>query len=101
MHFRDPDVRSEFADRHVLGAIALDVLVLRDVLASGEVVERPAIHRTGETPFHAGAERIDVLSVELVGPGRLLVVLRSHRAEHSRRLVEKRRAAFLQGILDH
>ena len=72
-----------------------------DVHVVRHVIQRPAIHRAGETPLHAGAVRIDVLGVELVGPGRFLIVLRAHRAEHARRLVEERRAAFLQRVLDH
>ena len=66
-----------------------------------QIVQRPAVHRAAEAAFHARAILIEVLRVEPVGPGRLLVVLGAHRAEQPAWLVEKRRAGHRQRVLDH
>ena len=100
MHFGDANVRTELAHGDVFGTITFDIAIVWNVFASGEVVQRPAVHWTGEATLHAGAERIDVLRVKLVGPRRFLIVFRSHRPEHSRWFIEKRRAALFQRVLD-
>ena len=92
----DAEIRPELAERHVLGAVTLVVAV---GLGLVQIVQRTAVDRAAEAAFHAGPVLVEVLGVEPLGPGRLLVVLRAHGAEQAARLVEKRRAGHRQGAL--
>ena len=97
LDLRDADVGTELSKRHVFGSVAAAVLV-GGILV--HLVERTAVHRAAEAAAHPRTIGRDVLGVQLVGPGRLLVVLRPHRAEQPGGLVEKRCPHRLQGVFD-
>ena len=65
------------------------------------VVVGPATDRALVATAHPWSIRIEVVCVEAVVPGGLLVVLGAHGAEDSAWFIKKGSADLFQGILDH
>ena len=77
----DAHIRTELPERHVLRAIASPVRDRSESVFSS--LSGRQFTGTTEAPGHTGSIRVDVLGVQLICPGRFLVVLRAHRAQQS------------------
>ena len=67
----------------------------------GHVIVGAALDRAAETAAHAGAVGVEIVGVQGVDPGGLLIVFGAQRAQYPGGFVQERGADLTHGILDH